>query len=102
MQKGSDFFKVFASTFMAGKFYVSLMHKKSIFFSILSIREGDMLYFVLPGPVSCVMSAVSGIMLWVTGRVCLNLNSIKTLLSKVIRLIGKEDGRKKGRESLGS
>lgn len=66
MQKGSDFFKVFASTFMAGKFYVSLIHKKSIFFSILSIREGDM-YFMLPGPVSCVMSTVSGIMLWVSG-----------------------------------
>lgn len=67
MQKGSDFFKVLASTFMAGKFYVSLIYEKSIFFSILSIREGDMLYFMLPGPESCVMSTVSGIMLWVTG-----------------------------------
>lgn len=39
---------------------------------------------------------------WKSLRVCLNLNSVKTLFSKVICLIGKEDGRKKGRESLGN
>lgn len=99
MEKGSDLFKVFAPDSMASRFYVSLINQKSsVFFPISSIREGDTFLCTLADPVLCAMSndiwncTVSH---WKSLTLCLNLSSLKTLCSKIICLMGKEDGRKK-------
>jgi len=64
MEKRSDRFKVSAADSVAGRFYVSLIDKKSnVFFLVISLREDDSFHCMLADLVLCAMSTGSGIVL---------------------------------------